>query len=414
LLPQLYLFRLSLLKNLLLTASFFSILISLLSSFELFPIYGIYRIVLYIYGISTFIGYVVLLKNGFLYKRVVDFAIFGSVVVFAMMTYSVRDDEFRLVWFFLTAFASYILGGSKYGAVVTLSIVSILIYMYSYYDLALSSYAIFTFVCALVVFNLFAYVFLQKIQNDEALLQQRIQEAVEKQKNQEQFLLRQHRMASLGEMIDAIAHQWRQPLMQSSMVIYNIQEEMEEKSIQDSYITNKLDELVELNSHMSHTIDDFRTLLKTDKQKEAFDISTVIKETVTLLKNSLKDIHILYPTQEYKISSYKSEMIQVFIILISNAIEAFVNRDIKDAKIEIDIQTHKQYISIHITDNAGGIDSVYQDKIFEPYFSTKTKDGGSGLGLYIAKIIVEQSMKGVLSYHSVEGGSVFEIRIPNV
>jgi len=328
------------------------------------------------------------------------------------MTYSVKEDEFRLVWFFLTAFAAYILGGKRFGFVVTLLIALLLVWLYMHYDLALSPYAVFTFLCALVVFNAFSYAFLKKIENDERFFQQRVEEEVEARHSQEAFLLRQYRMASMGEMIDAIAHQWRQPLMQSSMIIANMQEELDESECSKAYLQQKSDELIELNQHMSRTIDDFRAVLSCHKEAQTFDMHACIKEVATLMKRSLRDVRLIIDAQHCEVATYKNELIQVLIIIFSNAIEVLQVRNVKDRTIICRVHSHKEVCVVEVEDNAGGIAPENMQRLFDPYFTTKKDTGGTGLGLYIARIIMEKSIGGSIECTQGEAGAKFILKVP--
>ncbi len=406
-------FRLSLLRVVLLTASFFSISIATLSLFLLFPLTMPYTVILYSYGVINIIGYLLLNRNTNIYSYIVQLCIIGSLITFTIMTYVVRDDEFRLVWFFLTAFASYILGGKRYGFIITAFIIIILLYLYSHYDLKLSIYAIFTFFCALIVFNTFAYAFLKKIENDEYFFQKRVEDEIALRHSQELFLVQQYRLASMGEMIDAIAHQWRQPLMHSNMIIFNMQEEFELKSCPREYIEEKMKSLIALNQHMSKTIDDFRKILSTKKQIESFSSSVMVDEVVNIMSKGLQSIEVRREYKDINITTYKNELIQVLLIVLSNAIEILDIRDIDKPIITFDILQDESCITIAVIDNGGGVDISHIDKIFDPYFTTKKDSGGTGLGLYIASIIMHKSIRGDISCANTEIGTKITIRVPN-
>ena len=283
-------FRFSLLKTMLLMAILFSFLIATLAYFHWFPLPYAYMIALYIYAGLNVPLYIY--RESLPYMWIVNVSVVGSLVVFYFMVLYIVEDEFRLVWFFLTVFAAYILGGRRYGFVITLVIGVIVTFLILKYEVGLSVYAVFTFFCALLVFNIFAYVFLRKIEFDEEILLDKVKEEVLKQRKQEEFLLRQYRMASMGEMIDTIAHQWRQPLMQSNIMLFNIQEELENEQMSKEYLYKQTEEIVTLNRYMSNTIDDFRKLLSDNKQKECCVIETCISEVLTLMKGSLKDVTV--------------------------------------------------------------------------------------------------------------------------
>ena len=252
----------------------------------------------------------------------------------------------------------------------------------------------------------------EKLKKLNTNLEIRVKEEVEKQLTQEEMFLRQSRMASMGEMIDAIAHQWRQPLMNINAVMMNLDRGIEKQ--QDVIqLKEKVLEVFSLTSHMSHTIDDFRNLLKVEKEKSEFLVSDVITTVLDLIKSNLKGIDISCDLQDdIYIKSYKSELSQVLITLLANASDALHIKSVVDKKIYMSVKQNQENVILSIEDNAGGIDSENISKIFDPYFTTKTQTGGTGLGLYIAKIIIEHNMNGTLLVSNTENGAVFTITIP--
>jgi C4-dicarboxylate-specific signal transduction histidine kinase len=332
-------------------------------------------------------------------------AIFSSLVTFTLMATIVVYDEFRLVWFFLISFASFILLGKRYGLLITAIIIVIVWSLYSMVDMKLSLYTILTFMTALFVFNLFSFYFLQKIEHDSLTLQARVKEEVEKQQLQEQMLLQKYRMANMGEMIDAIAHQWRQPLMQSNMILLNMDDGLDDE-VDKSYLKEKIVELTQLNRHMSQTIDDFRGLLSDGKKRETFEMADVVDEVLRVMKNSLREVNVRYEEgQTFSVLGYKNELMQVVITLLSNALEAL--EEIENPTIVIELNTKERTLSVE--DNAGGVEPKIIEKIFDPYFTTKEQSGGTGLGLYVSKIIVEQNMQGKLLVTNEKEGAKFSI-----
>ncbi len=243
-------------------------------------------------------------------------------------------------------------------------------------------------------------------------LETRVTEEVDKRLFQEEMLLRQGRMASIGEMVDSIAHQWRQPLMNINAVLMNLDRGIETKK-EEAYIKEKILEIFSLTSHMSHTIEDFRNLLKIEKEKKEFPIKETIVDVAALMKSNLKGIEISYDIDDtLSIKSYKSELSQVIITLLNNATEVLHNSDIVNKKIHITLKEKDNSAILQIEDNADGIEDKNLTKIFDPYFTTKKQIGGTGLGLYIAKIIIEQSMNGKLLVSNIKEGARFSIVLP--
>jgi signal transduction histidine kinase len=243
-------------------------------------------------------------------------------------------------------------------------------------------------------------------------LEIRVREEVDKSLMQEEMLLRQGRMASMGEMIDSIAHQWRQPLMNINVILMNLDRGISQGDTEKN-LREKVSEIFSLTSHMSHTIEDFRNFMKEKKEKEIFSINEAIRDVTALIKSNFAGIVLHYEMQDdLSIASYRSELVQVLITLLSNASEVLKNKAIAQKQITIRLKKENGYARIEVEDNGGGIDRMYMEKIFDPYFTTKEQTGGTGLGLYIAKIIVEKSMEGKLLAENRNGGAVFSIIVP--
>jgi len=214
----------------------------------------------------------------------------------------------------------------------------------------------------------------------------------DEQQKQQTLLLQQSRLASMGEMIANIAHQWRQPLTHLSYIFMNIKK----NSHNSQTVERKIKEANEKLTYMSKTIDDFRNFYNPSKEKEEFDIKTSCENAAKISNIKVKIEEIL----PFKFFGNKNEFEQVILIIIKNAKDA---KD--DAKITITIQKP----TITISDNAGGIDTKHIDKIFEPYFSTK--DESDGIGLYMAKMIIEKEMRGKLEVWSKDKESKFTISL---
>jgi len=216
-------------------------------------------------------------------------------------------------------------------------------------------------------------------------LEKRIQKEVEKSSKRERIMHSQARLASMGEMIGNIAHQWRQPLNNLNIVLYKMKKEFNKNK--DEFEKNYKDAKY-LTKDMSNTIDDFRNFFQPDKKVEIFYINEAIKQTYLLL----------------------------LLNIINNARDVLKN---KDGEKSILVKTQyvkkkglKEFIMISIEDNGGGIDEENMDKIFEPYFTTKHKSSGTGIGLYMCKQIIESSMQGKIDVKNKKEGACFVIEIP--
>jgi PAS domain S-box-containing protein len=251
----------------------------------------------------------------------------------------------------------------------------------------------------------------KQLQHDvEALnmnLEQKVASQVKDIRQKDQMLLQQGKLAAMGEMIGAIAHQWRQPLNALSINIQNLDDDFEEGLIDKTFI----DELIKKNSQtiqfMSKTIDDFRNFYKIDKVKEPFSILKKIQTVVEIQTAQLNHYNIMVTISgdNFKIDGYASEFQQVILNLINNAKDAIVENSIEYGKIEIILKNN----CIIFKDNGGGIKKEIIERIFEPYFTTKEQGFGTGIGLYMSKLIIEENIGGKISVKNSDNGAEFII-----
>lgn len=237
---------------------------------------------------------------------------------------------------------------------------------------------------------------------------------VEKQKS-EQLLIHQSRLASMGEMVGNIAHQWRQPLTHLSYAHMNLKTAYDQEKLSEKYFDKKTKEINEQIEFMSHTIDDFSNFFKTDKKMEKFGVLNTYEKTHRLLTASFKHNSIDVEVQcekELFINSYENEFSQVLFNILNNAKQELIEKQIHEPIIKVHIQETKKSVLLKISDNASGIDEKIIDKIFEPYFTTK--DSGMGIGLYMSKVIIEEHMNGMLKVENIPNGVLFEISLPKI
>jgi signal transduction histidine kinase len=230
--------------------------------------------------------------------------------------------------------------------------------------------------------------------------------AIREREQQRQLLIHQSRLASMGEMIGNIAHQWRQPLTHLGYIMMNIQEAQKHGELDNQYLDNKTKEANKQIEFMSQTIDDFRDFYLPNKEKEDFSITEATKETMEIMRNTLERIGVnveLKTINDTVIHNYKNEYKQVLLNLLTNAKDALVDNSVKQPHIVINIDKNR----VVVEDNAGGVDREIIDKIFDPYFTTKR--GNSGIGLYMSKIIIERNMNGKMWVKNGDDGAMFII-----
>ena len=240
-------------------------------------------------------------------------------------------------------------------------------------------------------------------------------------KEHEQLLIQQSKLASMGEMIANIAHQWRQPLSIISTSATGIKIQKEMGILDDASEIKSLDCINENAQYLSNTIEDFRDFFKKSKIKSFINLDKLLEKTLKLILTRLKnkEITIVKNNLDIEFETYEREMIQVFINIINNSIDALENKDY-DKFIFFETQKFEDKITIKIKDNAGGIEENILDRIFEPYFTTKESKQGTGIGLYMCNEIIVKHLHGkiLVSNESFEYknqkyiGSLFVIELP--
>ena len=254
-------------------------------------------------------------------------------------------------------------------------------------------------------------------------LQIKISKEVQQNRKKDLIMFQQARLASLGEMIANIAHQWRQPLGSLMMIIQGIQSKMQLKKLSEDYVNKKVEDALLLGNNMSETLDDFQNFFKPNKDKSVFNLKQCLEDSFELSKYFLEQekIHIsLNIIDDVEIYGFNNELSHVFLNFISNSKDALKNKTNKKV-IEIIVKKTKDKVKINIFDNGGGIKEEALSHIFEPYYTTKYKSDGIGLGLYMSKQIIEKHMNGSITckniYYKINKGksencSLFIISIP--
>ncbi|MEA1913961.1 MAG: ABC transporter substrate-binding protein [Campylobacterota bacterium] len=234
-------------------------------------------------------------------------------------------------------------------------------------------------------------------------------------KNQQ--LIKQSQLAQMGEMISMIAHQWRQPLSAISARTNNLTMKIiMDQKVDTKLFHKELDYISEYAQHLSETIDDFRGFFKQNKQKELTTLEEIINSTLTIVQISLENKNIKIEKRlncNITFETYASEIKQVVLNIIKNAEDVLLERKIQNPRIVIETcyNEQTQHKKIIIQDNAGGVPIGITDKIYEPYFSTKKEKDGTGLGMYMSKMIIEDHCDGKLSVINDEMGAVFSIEL---
>ena len=230
----------------------------------------------------------------------------------------------------------------------------------------------------------------------------------------QQKLLENSRTSAMGEMISMIAHQWRQPLSVINTIIATLKIKKELDILDDATQEESYDKIEKTVHYLSHTIDDFRNFFKTNKELSLTPIQTIFNKTTNLLMGDI-NVNEIHYTEEIpkniQINTYKNELIQTLINILKNSIDAFKDTPKEKQTLSIKVSEELTHVSILIEDNAGGIDQEILCKVYEPYFSTKSKNG-TGLGLYVSKTIVEEHLNGTLTMKSKGMNTTTLIQLP--
>jgi len=272
-------------------------------------------------------------------------------------------------------------------------------------------YKIFTL---FVILSIFFYYRNQKIKKTNKELQEKMEMELKKSSDKDKMLFHQNKLIAMGEMLENIAHQWRQPLSQINSSVLLIDDILHEKNFKNVDIEERLLEIESLTNYLSNTINDFKDFFAQHKIKKEFSFKEMIEKSIYIVKGSLKQNHIEIVVdieKDFRFKGYESELQQVIVVILNNAKDALISRDVNMPRINIDLEKKNGCFVIRVYDNAGGIPTDIQSKIFEPYYTTKYKSKGTGLGLYISKKIIEESMSGELNVFNMRDGVCFEIKL---
>lgn len=328
-------------------------------------------------------------------------------------------NELRHIWIF-TYPVVLLYFKDKHGVYWLFAFITVLfaLQLQPYVPTHYSLYQISYLAVGLVIISVILQLYRIKIDEDEATIQKQnkeLEQKVEELLKKDEMLVAQSRQAAMGEMISMIAHQWRQPLSNITLQISNLQINAMMNEISSKEILDKLEAISKTIIYLSETIDDFQTYFHPDKEKETTNICKIIKRAVTFTQSRAlaKQITIDFTCKEnIIINTHVNELIQVLINIINNAIDATILNTPSNPAIKIEIEAHNENeINIYIKDNAGGVPPEIKDKIFDPYFSTKGKNG-TGIGLYMSKMIIESHLGGSIEVSNQNDGATFKITIP--
>ena len=245
-------------------------------------------------------------------------------------------------------------------------------------------------------------------------LEQRVLNAVKELRQKDQILIQQSRLAVMGEMINNIAHQWRQPLNNIGLIVQNLELCIKGGDLNENELCQEIDNVMNIIEFMSNTIDDFRNFFRQDKQKRRFNVNKAVEGVIEFISASLKNSNILVEQvadEKVFVIGYRNEYTQVLLNILSNSRDVLLERNICNPCIRINLCSNQDNSILIVSDNGGGIQEDILPQIFDPYFTTKEPGKGTGIGLYMSKVIIEQNMNGKLTACNSGEGAEFRIEV---
>lgn len=245
-------------------------------------------------------------------------------------------------------------------------------------------------------------------------IEERIAQAEELERHRAMMIYK-NRMVAMGEMVANIAHQWRQPLSSLNLMLSNLEDAYEHQTLEQNYLSNQMGKAKEIIQHMSAVIDEFRFFFNPKGEKVGFNVQKSIHQVLEMLQDKLRiesiQVKLNMPAENIDFYGYPNQLAQVLLNLIGNAADAF-KAEAEDKCIEIKMVVDQNWVNIQVKDNAGGVEQELMKHLFEPYFTTKIDQGGTGIGLYMSRMIVETKFNGIIQVGPVPGGLAFTIELP--
>jgi signal transduction histidine kinase len=339
------------------------------------------------------------------FTKVATIITFQFTFFFLYLAYAHEPSDLKHVWLFTYPIILLYLQSKKaamywFGVLIALLIIAPL---QPFVDVSYSLYQVTYIAFVLLILASIVYFYQLKMEEAKALI-----------RRQQTMLQHQAKQAVMGEMISMIAHQWRQPLSTVTLNVSNLQiKKLLGKDIPNEEFDKALEDISDTVVYLSDTIDDFQTYFRPNKEITRLEIRELIERSVSFALPRLKGTNIkIEVDSENKIivETYANELVQVMLNIITNAIDALAVSDNPKPQISIRAQERDDKIAIFIKDDAGGISDKSLPRVFEPYFSTKGKNG-TGLGLYMSQMIVQKQFNGVIKVQSSPKGTQFEVEI---
>ena len=353
-----------------------------------------------------------------------------SVAIISSDIILLDGEQARLAWYTVIIIPAFFLGGQRFGVMVLASSLFLVWTFHFTINLTYTGseilYITFFYITIGVLISFYEQnrsKLYGEITNLNENLEERVTHLVQEEKAKNAILLKQSRQAQMGEMIGVIAHQWKQPLgaiaAASTSVSFSLSfmDKNDQSSVEEceGFVSERMEAISFYVQSLTDTMDDFRNFFSPNKIKDISCSLTAVEKALAILENSLKTKNITvetsYETQR-EIEVFSNEIMQVVLNIVKNAQDNFVEKGTAGAKISIKVYDGPEHQKISITDNGGGVPEEYIDSIFNSYFTTKSESEGTGIGLYMSTMIVEDHHQGILSVYNTEDGACFVIELP--
>ncbi|NJD36890.1 MAG: HAMP domain-containing protein [Geobacter sp.] len=245
-------------------------------------------------------------------------------------------------------------------------------------------------------------------------LEERIRQAIAELRTKDDLLIHQNRLAAMGELLTSIAHQWRQPLNNIAICIQTLQFLHQHQELTEEELNQQIETVMDLLTYMSHTIDDFRKFFREDREAQEFVLREVVERSLNLIRAALasSDIQVTVEGDEsVRAVGHPNEYSHALMNILHNARDILLERKVSNPRIRIAIKSEEGHTVVTVQDNGGGIPDAILPQIFDPYFTTKGPAVGTGIGLYMARTLIERNMGGRLTARNVNGGAEFRVEL---
>jgi len=357
-------------------------------------------------------------KNSFKFVSMIETVQFTFLFLF--LIYVSEPSQLKHIWIFTYPIILLYFQNEKNATywVVLMVFMLMLAPLQPFIEVSYSLFQVSYISVVLIIISIIIYFYQKKMDEAKGLIlkqQEQLKITVDELIKKDKLLSVQSKQAVMGEMISMIAHQWRQPLSTVTLSISDLQvKKLLGTKIEDKLMDKTLQDISDTVVYLSDTIDDFQTYFQPNKEINIINISELVQKAINFTKPRIEGTKVLITfenTIDEEIQTYTNELIQVILNILNNAVDELLELDKDNLHITINLQDTYESFYLSISDNANGIDPEMLESIFEPYYSTKGKNG-TGLGLYMSQMIMQKQFNSKIEVSSSKSGSTFSLRVP--